>query len=597
MVRRSWSGLIAGGWGGSLVGLGEAGFVVAMGASLSEFGLFPFGFWSYACLGALLGAVVGLGVSLWGRGENTAVGRNWLGTVAGLTVATLGFVVGRYHLAQRLFAEQFPGLTSVEGAAWHLALALGAVVAGTAGGAAVYALTGRNGREAGLLGLWVVAFAATWAGTLALRPEELRPQRRAFAPGDKPNVVLIVVDTLRADALGFVTQRARTPSIDAFARDSVWFRHAYAQSSWTRPSVATILTGLYPQQHGARQKFDPLPDRVDTLAEVLRDAGYWTAAFVTNINVVPIFNFHQGFQEYHYLSPSFYFGASDSATRLSAYKLLRLLRERFFRRRLYVYHYYQDAAVVTERVRSWLAEAPPQPFFLLLHYMDPHDPYFEMPYNGRGIARVLDPDPPAERAAEMHRLYLRGVEYFDEHFGQLVAAFRERGLLERTLFVFTADHGEEFHEHGGWWHGTTLYEEQIRVPLLVRRPDNVGAGHERTDFARTLDIMPTILGQVGVDPPRPLPGRDLFIDGPSPEELYAEESLEGNQLETLRWQQWKLIVANAGNPRGLPEVELFDLSVDPGEHNNVAEARPEVVREMRARLERVRAGLSVPALR
>lgn len=596
-MRRIWSGAVGGAWGGSLVGLAEAAFVVVGGASLSEFGLFPFAFWSYACLGMIFGAAVGFAVSLWPRARRMPSGALWLAVVAGVTVATLSFVVVRYHLAQRFFGEQFPWLLGLAGAVWHFVLVVGAVAAGTGGGVAVYLLSGKNRGELRLVGLWVAAFVGTWIAARALQAEESRPRRHAFAPKSKPNVVLVVVDTLRVDALGFVAQQTQTPNVNAFARDAVVFRQAYAQSSWTRPSIATMITGLYPQQHGAREKFDPLPDRVVTLAEILRDAGYWTAAFVTNINVAPIFNFHQGFQEYHYLPPNFYFGASDSATRLSSYKLLRLLRERFLRHKLHVYHYYQDAAVLTERVLSWLGENPPQPFFLLVHYMDPHDPYFEIPYTGRAVARVLNPNPPPSQAAEMHRLYLQDVQYFDEHFGRLMTEFRRRGLFERTLFVFTADHGEEFHEHGGWWHGTTLYEEQIRVPLLVRLPGNFSGGDVRTDFARTLDIVPTVLGQVGVRPPTPLPGRDLFAGGPAPEELYAEESLEGNYLESLRWQQWKLILANTGNPRGLREVELFDLSQDPGERNNLAEARPEVVGAMRARLNRVRGSLITPGLR
>src|SRR6185295_8017030 len=118
--------------------------------------------------------------------------------------------------------------------------------------------------------------------------------------------------------------------------------------------------------------------------------GYWTAAFTTNINVAPVFNFQQGFDEFRYLEPSFYFGASDSATKLAIYKTLRMVRERFFSSRMYFQNYYQDAEVVGTHVNEWFDSSPPEPFFLFIHYMDPHDPYFEMPYNGKGVARVME---------------------------------------------------------------------------------------------------------------------------------------------------------------------------------------------------------------
>jgi len=594
---RILGGVVAGAWGGSLLGVLEAAMIVATSPSLSEFGLFPFAVCAYGVMGAGLGAAAS--VLLWAAGWKPERQKLWLAVHAAAGMLPIGFVVGRYHLAQRVFAEQFPALWSAAGLAWTTGLVIASALLAVLGAALVSLVAGRESSWAAprLLLLWLVGCATAALGARWFTPVVPEPQRRATAEGAKPNVVLVIVDTLRADALGFASGKATTPRIDALAREAVYFRNAYAQSSWTRPSVATILTGLHPVEHGAIQKFDPLPEGVVTIAEFLRDAGYWTAGFVTNINVAPIFNFQQGFGEYHYLAPSFYFGASDSATRLSAYKLLRLVRERFFRRHLYFYHYYQDAKVMREHVARWLAAKPPEPFFLLLHYMDPHDPYFEIPYNGKGIARVLDPNPPATQAAEMRRLYDADVTYFDEQFGELLSEFRRRGLLDRTLLVVTADHGEEFHEHGGWWHGTTLYEEQLRVPLMIRRPGGVGAGTERTDWAQTLDLAPTILAQAGLPATPSLRGRDLFSDQPPPEFLYAQETLEGNRLESLHWQHWKLVVANPDNPRGLPAVALFDLMVDPEERNNLAASNAEVVRAMQLRLDQARSLFSSRARR
>ncbi len=587
----------AGAWGGSLVGVVEAGAIIALGATLAEFGLFPFGFWAYGALGAIL--VLPFALARYALFRRSGLSEHaWLALGAAVVVLPLAFIVGRYHVAQRFFAEQLPPAFSGLGLVVYLGLVLCAVLLSLGAAAVVLTVCG-SGRQGAwrLPALWLVVFVVLKMGVEQFKPHQLLPLRQAHASPEQPNVVLVVVDTLRADAVGILGGKGRTPHLDALAREGVWFRHGYAQSSWTRPSVASILTGEYSPAHGAVHKFDPLPSEATTVAEILRDAGYWTAAFVTNINVAPIFNFHQGFGEYHYLPPSFYFGASDSATRLSVYKLLRLLRERFLRQRLYYHHYYQDALVVTEEVRRWLAEDPPRPFFLFLHYMDPHDPYFEIPYNGRGVARVVDPNPPAERAAEMHRLYTSDVEYFDRHFGALLEEFRRQGFWDNTLFVLAADHGEEFHEHGGWWHGTTLYEEQLRVPIIFRLPRAHTRGEERNDLAQTVDLLPTILGQLGLAPPRPLPGRDLFSEAQPPEVLYAHESLEGNEIESVRWQQWKLIVANEGNPRGLPAIALFDLSRDPEERMNLADSRPEVVRELRQRLEQMRREANRTAVR
>src|SRR5207253_3039064 len=284
--------------------------------------------------------------------------------------------------------------------------------------------------------------------------------RRAAAPGGAPNVVLIMVDTLRADHLScYGSTAVKTPHIDALAADGTRWANAFAQASWTRPSVATILTGLYPSSHGAVHKADRLPERVDTLAERLRAIGYRTVGFADNANISRAFNFQQGFDEYRYLEPDFFFGASEPASQLALYSGLRLVRERF-----------------------------------LAHYVD-------------------------------------------VHLGVLFDDFRRRGLYDQTLVVLTADHGEEFHEHGGWWHGTTLYDEQIHVPLIVKPPGAHGpgpaggAGRVLDELATSLDIAPTILAAAGLKVPKTLPGHALPLDGgaaPARESTFAEEDLEGN---------------------------------------------------------------------
>lgn len=595
-VQAAVLAILGGGWGGALAGLAEAVLITATAAPPDEYWLFPMAMLWYGLLGCGLGLAALLVV-----GGLQRLRRRWLSAPLGLGIAAafamLAFVVGRYHVAQRVYAEQLETLT-LQGLIVHAGLLAVAVGSGLVLGWLGQRLQRPQRRPMIVAAAWLACLAVVGLAVEAATPVAEQPVRQASASAaEHPNIILIVVDTLRADAVGVHgAGPAATPHLDRLARDAVRFEQAYAQSSWTRPSIATILTGLYPSAHGAVRKLDPLPDEITTIAETLRSSGYWTAGFVSNINVAPIFNFQQGFAEYRYLAPSFYFGATDSATRLAIYKGLRVLRERLFGHRKYFYHYYQDAEVVNDAVIDWIGQQPPSPFFLLVHYMDPHDPYFEIPYDGYGVARVSNPTPPADSAPELRRLYAEDVAYFDEHLGRLLQRLRDAGLYDRSIIALTADHGEEFLDHQGWWHGTTLYEEQIHVPLIVRRPAEPQAGRVEAEPVRTLDIVPTLLSAAALPVPVAVQGRDLFsgaVDGPPA--LYAEEELEGNVLAAIRQGDWKLVTANPGNPRGLQTLELYDLRNDPGEHNNLAPAEPARVQALLQELERQRRLAARPA--
>ena len=332
---------------------------------------------------------------------------------------------------------------------------------------------------------------------------------------------------------------------------------------------------------------DFLPERVLTLAEALRDQGYWTAAVTTNINVAPIFNFQQGFDEFAYLEPSFYFwatglgyptgdlqGAANSARAVC-------LRTDVFRALL------PGCRGRDEHLDRWFAQAPWEPFFLFVHYMDPHDPFFEIPYNGQGVARVMTPSPPPESAEELHRLYLQNVRYLDAHLKRLLDRLRSQGIYDRTMMVFTADHGEEFYEHEGWWHGTALYEEQVQVPLVVKRAMEPLSGQRRGDMVRTIDIAPTVMAAVGLPVPSPFMGIDLFSSEVA-EPLLAEEDFEGNRVTSIRRSPWKLIIANPDNPRGLAPTELYNLDDDPDETRDLASTKPEQVNDLLTQLQELR---------
>jgi arylsulfatase A-like enzyme len=386
---------------------------------------------------------------------------------------------------------------------------------------------------------------------------------------------------LRADHTGpYGGHGVSTPAIDSLAKDGVVFDRVYTNSSWTRPSIATILTSLHASSHSVMYKTDLLPDTVETVAEVMKAGGYRTAGFVTNINVAPAFHFDQGFDSYRYLAPAFFFGATDSGSKLSLYSGMRLIRERFISRKKYVENYYQDAQTLDRNALPWFDKHASEPFFTLIHYMDPHDPYFRLPYNGDAVARVDTPNPDPSRAEELRRLYSSNIEYMDEFMAKMIGQLKALHVYDETVIVFTADHGEEFQEHGGWWHGTTLYDEELHVPLIVKLSKNARAGTRSNALAGSIDVMPTLLAAAGLTCPRACQGRDLFGPAPAPAAVFAEEDHEGNVLRSIRSDQWKLILANPGNPRGLQQAELYDVVNDPRERSNLAAAQPERVQAM-----------------
>jgi arylsulfatase A-like enzyme len=222
--------------------------------------------------------------------------------------------------------------------------------------------------------------------------------------------------------------------------------------------------------------------------------------------------------------------------------------------------------------------------------MDPHDPYMVHPFDGVGYARVAMPNPSPAMAERLSRVYDGEIVYLDEAMGRLVAELKRRGLYDDTLIVFTADHGEEFHEHGGWWHGATLYDEQIAVPLIVKPPRGGARGRVVDELVTHLDVAPTILRAAGLAPGAAMQGHALPLDDrttPTRESVFAEEDFEGNVLHAVRTRTWKFMTANAGNPRGLPTEALFDVATDPGEQRNVVQAQPTEREEMRAALGRV----------
>jgi len=379
-------------------------------------------------------------------------------------------------------------------------------------------------------------------------------------PPSRPSIVLIFVDTLRADHLGaYGYSRPTSPSLDAVASRGVLFEQAIASAPWTLPSAMSLLTGRLPSSHRVENDGMKLPAGIPTLARVLKDAGYTTSAVVSHIYVSGLFGFDRGFDHFED------FGLSRD------YRFEAGLEPR--------------AETVTDRALEQIRASKGRPFFLLVHYFDPHWDYdppppfqtrFTGPYEGtitgsyQSFSRYVRPG--ADLAPEDRRhlvdLYDGEIAYTDSQVGRLLEGLREEG----AVVVVTSDHGEEFKEHGSLGHGRNLYDEVVKVPLIVADLRGKGAARRVTEQVRSIDIFPTLCEYAGAAVPPGVQGKSLapWLSG-------GREASRGAVSETIRFDAYrksyrepgeKIIVRLEDNRR-----EFYDLASDPGETRNLWKER------------------------
>jgi len=374
-----------------------------------------------------------------------------------------------------------------------------------------------------------------------------------MAAAATPDVVLVTLDTVRADRMGFLgSTRGLTPALDALAGESVVFERAYSQAPMTTVSHASILTGTQPPFHGVQDFGLALPPSVPYLPALLKAAGYRTAAFVGSMVLDPkgpiAPGFDRGFDVYDAGFRTRKDGADPYAT-----------KER-------------RGAEVVSRALAWLDRRPAGPVFLWVHLYDAHDPY----------------DPPSpfrERfAKEPYDGEIAGV---DAAVGRLLAGLRERRLYDGILLVVASDHGESLGEHGEDAHGVFLYEATIHVPLLVRLPGRREAGRRVSARVSLVDVAPTALAAAGVVVPAAVQGRSLLGlagGGHEPERpSYAESEYPRRVFgwSALRaWREERFLLVDA------PRRELYDLRADPTSARNLADERGAVVGGMARAMEK-----------
>jgi choline-sulfatase len=384
-----------------------------------------------------------------------------------------------------------------------------------------------------------------------------------------PNVLLIVVDTLRPDHLGcYGYKRNISPNIDQLAREGLVFRNCISQAPWTLPSIATLLTSLYPSVHGASDFSRKLSYRLVTLPELFRNQFYETGGIVSGDFVSSQYGFDQGFGYFDEKSICGHKGISSPAISRKAIEFLRRKKDKRF--------------------------------FLFLHYFDPHFNYVQhdkyhyfAEYAGRlhsgqdiGELRRLRRSFSADDIDYLKALYDGEISFTDEYVGLVLKELNRLGLYENTLVIFTADHGEEFMERGWLGHSTTLYAEQINVPLIVKLP---GARVRRTVENRVgpIDIMPTVLGICDIDSNGSMCMQGANLQGlvermgvMDERSIFSEVSYIDEGIRAFKQSailgQWK-ITKNMKDD----SYELYNVRADQQERRNVADQNKVVVEEMK----------------
>ena len=412
--------------------------------------------------------------------------------------------------------------------------------------------------------------------------QQVRPSPATPAPGNRqsaphPNIILITLDTTRADRMGFLgSTRGLTPNLDALAHDGTAFTRAYSHVPLTTASHATILTGTYPQYSHVNDFGVPLAAGLPYLPDILHQQRYKTAAFVGSLILDPIAGTAPGFDRG--------FDLYDAGFRI---KTARDNRYDTIERR---------AGDVVAHALAWLKTRPANapPFFLWVHLYDPHDPY----------------DPPEPYKSKFADPYDGEIAYADAMLGKLFAALKTAGLYQSSVIAMMADHGEAFGEHGERTHGIFLYDETIHVPLVIKLAGGAGdaataaSKHAASSDARVglVDVTPTLLDSVGIPIPKEIQGHSLLnvIRGNTQSEKaddqpvysetdYPHRAFKWSSLRALRTGKYLAIEA--------PQRELYDQTTDPKTIKNLAAISPAVADTCRRAREISRADCRRPGRR
>jgi len=400
-------------------------------------------------------------------------------------------------------------------------------------------------------------------------------------PKSKYNILLITIDSLRADHVGvYGYQPPTTPSLDAFARENIVFRNAYAPSPWTLPSHVSILTSLYPDVHGLDNMTSKLNKDAVTLAEILQKYGYWTGAVVC----APLLHRRYGLY--------YYFNEYDQDLVANTVEDARKVK---------------TAARVTTKAVSMFDDKVQEPWFMFLHYWDPHydytppreyaeifDPDYQGTITGDDILDRTDLVPGMDPRDLQHivALYDGEIRYTDDHLQRLFDELKRRDFIDNTIIIITADHGEEFLEHGGTGHSHTCYEEVLRVPFIVRIPGGKPVASTVDTPVSLLDIFPTVMDLLGLERRKlrlqglslaplltngaPLEKRFLFAETKQGRKTPPEDHNSHRWSALISSDGWKVHAFRKVNTA----LSLYNLQEDPGEQHDLAAQQTTALNQM-----------------
>lgn len=468
-----------------------------------------------------------------------------------------------------------------------------------------------------ILPLLITAFAGHLGVNITSAPlpddlDSANTPAEATAAENAPNILFILIDTLRADHMSSYGYSANTtPEMDKLANRGIRFDSAWAQATWTRPSVASLMTSLYPASHQTNLLDTRIPESFTTMAETIRSAGYQTAAFSANRNVETFFGFGQGFDSFW---PSDLSGSgANSMLRFTTWERAKDILSKSIGIKVGSAGTFENhAAAINKEVEGWFdTKNDESPWFMYIQYIDPHFPY-QPPIeflkevgidpisddlknqvaSAIGSVSKIAPWPfashdalPADVKTKVLQLYDAEIQYCDREIGKLLETLRNRGLMENTYVVITSDHGEEFWEHQQYNHGHSTFSEVARVPLIIAGP-GIEPG-VRAQPVELIDLYPTLATWASSPLPQNIHGSDLSPvlagkDGPG---RAFTQNMKSNLLTSLTIGTEKLVQVEY---QGEEVWMLFDLSTDPGETENLASSRPERVLELRDLLEKRR---------
>lgn len=431
-----------------------------------------------------------------------------------------------------------------------------------------------------------------------------------------PNIVLVTVDTLRADQLGaYGHPYVATPALDVLASQGAMFRSHIVEQPQTNPSHASIFTGTYPSTNGLRvHMLDKLPDSIETLATVCQRAGYATAGVYSWMSLDPEYsNLQLGFQTYTNVAP----GTPDALKN----PLLKQVAARYREAEQFLSlpqlanqvvgvksQTETDAKgradITTDAAIVELERLAGQPFLLWVHYFDPHYPYqapdpfanmYDPGYKGPldSSMQTVDAisngtlDPKGDDLTRLLTYYQGEIVFTDQQIGRLMQSLDQQGLTENTILALTGDHGEAFGEHyfltihGEFFHPHSLFNTELQVPLLLRYPPRIRAGTVVNGITQSVDLLPSLLGFSGLPVPAQVQGTSVIDleDGAPSSDRRAFSAMWDNSFYSLTSGGWKLIRNNANG-----QLALFDQANDPGELHDAATDQPDLVREMEVKL-------------